>query len=286
MPDGGGDVRVVDAHVHVWDPAALSYPWLEGDPLGSAHLPPEIDGASGGVDGWVFVEADASAAPEVEADWVASLEWPGLLGIVADAELDASALPARLDALRARPLVRGVRHLLQGLDDERLADPRLAEGLRRVAHEGLVFDACVRWTQLEALRRLVATAGVEGAPLVLDHLGKPPVGAGLGSQAGRDWLERMRALARVDGLAVKLSGLRAEAPSAGVLRTEAPGFLAAAIDLFGPDRCLFGTDWPVSVGGDVTSEEWIGLVREAAGDGWPAVASGTATRVYGLDPVR
>ncbi len=275
-------LRVVDAHAHAWDPAAIQIDWVAGTALDGPRMPADLDDADGDIAAWVFVEADVRASGEDEVEWVSRLPWPGLVGIVADVDLADPDLPSTLARLRTRSLVCGVRHLLQGEDltDERIGE--LGRGLNAVAAAGLTFDVCVRWEQLDAAAALVSAAS--GLDFVIDHLGKPPVDAGIDSPDGVAWLAAMTRLSRLPGGAVKLSGLRAEAASRDSLMAHGPGFVAAGVALFGAERCLFGTDWPVSVGADtdVTASEWLALVRDAAGSRWPVVAAEAASRVYRL----
>lgn len=273
---------VIDSHAHVWDPAALPIDWVAGTPYEGRHPPSQLDDAGGAVDAWVFVEADVRAAPEAEVAWVESLDWPGLIGIVARADLAADGLAASLDRLARHPRVSGVRHLLQSesLDDARVA--ALAPGLRAAARAGLAFDACATWDQLLATESLLREA--PGLTWVLDHLGKPPVDEGLHSPAGAQWHEGIRRLSRLDGGTVKLSGLRAEASGQRAFDAHARDFLLAAVEAFGAERCLYGSDWPVSTGPDIgyDASSWLALVRDCAGDGWDEASSAAARRVYRL----
>ncbi|MEV4976250.1 amidohydrolase family protein [Streptomyces scopuliridis] len=284
MPVTPTATELIDAHVHVWDPDRVRYDWLAGTALNRPRLPGDIDDADGAVSRWVFVEADAAPAAALdEARWVAGLDWPGLAAMVVAADLEAPDADERIGRAAGLPLVRGVRHLLQSLPPERLAAPALAKGLAEVARAGLVFDACVRWTQLDALDRLLSDT-FDGT-VVLDHLGKPPVDAGLRSDAGQAWLAALRRLARHERLVVKLSGLPDEASDAATLRQNGPDLLRAALDVFGAERCMVAGDWPVSTGADgrTTAREWFDLVRDVVGvRDWPRVAAGTARAVYGI----
>ncbi|MBD7957712.1 amidohydrolase family protein [Microbacterium sp. Sa4CUA7] len=270
-------VAVIDAHVHIWDPAVLPVPWVEGSPLAGPRLPRDLDGDDR-ISARVFVEADMAATPLAEVDWATSLGWDGLIGIVADVDLTAGTLPSDLAELRLRPLVRGVRDLLQNRTDAAIA--ACAPGLGLLGD--VTFDACVTWQQLPAVAAL-ATVAPETA-IVLDHCGKPPVTDGLDSAAGKRWLRGIRSVAACDNVTVKLSGLRAEAADAASFTAHAPAFLEATLEAFGTERAMFGSDWPVSTGADagVSTAQWIDLVRVAAGTGWPQVAAGTASRVYRL----
>jgi L-fuconolactonase len=231
--------KLIDSHVHVWDPAVNDYDWLSGE-LSRAYLPEEYHDAAPETTGVIFVQADAVDGV-AEAEWVSRLEWPQLLGIVAHAPLEVGApVAAHLDRLDQLGGVVGIRRLLQ---DEPLAffdDPGLLVGLRLLAERGMPFDACVRHTQLPALTAVLRR--VPDLPVVLDHLGKPPVATG----DDGTWARELRALAELPNVRVKLSGLAPEASPAQEFRGQATGWLLAGLDAFGPERCMVGSDWPVS----------------------------------------
>ncbi|WP_203137053.1 amidohydrolase family protein [Microbacterium sp. JZ31] len=278
-----GPAGLLDAHVHVWRPSALPYPWLRSVPtLARDFAPADLDDAGGAIREWVFVEADADLDAALdEVAWVSSLDWPGLRAIVAHADLTSPQLAEHLATLSRFPLVRGVRHSLQDAPPDVLASRAFARGLRTVGEAGLTFDACVRSPQLEALAE--ATAQAPGTPIVLDHLGKPPVGPGPDSGEGRRWHRAVVRLSAQRNVSVKLSGLAAEAPSAPALAAHGPAFLRAALELFGPSRAMFGGDWPVSgmPGAGVPVETALAMLREVV----PAhdrhdVFGGTARRFY------
>lgn len=287
---------LVDAHVHVWNPALLRYPWLDGVPvLNRAFSPAEIDRADGATSRHVFVQAGCRADQALdEVHWVLGMAdaWPELAAIVADADLRAgSALPSHLDALvalNARGGVRiaGVRHLLQDEPDDLLTDQdagaALVQGLRAVSERGLTFDVCVRHHQLHTVVELLEQ--VPELPVVLDHLGKPPVDAGIESSGGRTWADAITRLARLPLATVKLSGLAAEASGTAALDAHADGFLVHVLLAFGPERCMIGSDWPVSahMGAGGTFASWRSRVRGVTAEGMASIEHGTATRFYGL----
>jgi L-fuconolactonase len=273
---------LIDAHVHVWDPTRHEYPWLVGADLHRRMLPADVDRAGGGTTGMVFVQAGAARRDALdEARWVAAGEWPELVAIVADANLrDApAALASHLDALAAVPRVAGVRDLLQ--DDPVESFEAVLDGLLAVGERGLSFDACVRHPQLHSLAALLERA--PGLVVVLDHLGKPPVDAGIDSPEGRRWSSALDRLAERPGTFVKLSGMTAESSDPEAFDRNADAFLAHALSAFGPERTMIGSDWPVSsafgIGGAFV--DWIARVRRAVGEpDWPEIAEGTARRVY------
>jgi len=275
-------VTLVDAHVHVWDPRVGSYAWLEGSVVNRPMLPAEYSRGGGQSTGAIFVQAaDDGADPIAEARWVSGLHWPELVGIVAGADLGRSSADviAQLDGLVAIGKVVGVRHLLQDTAPERFS--AIAEGLRIVAARGLTFDACVRHGQVRAL-----TALLESAPeltVVLDHLGKPPVDEGIGSMAGTAWASALADLAARPQTYVKLSGLTAESQDSAAFTRHVDAFLEHALNVFGPERAMIASDWPVStsfgVGGSFA--EWVARVRRIVPDtAWPAVSAQTALRAY------
>ncbi|MEZ3159560.1 amidohydrolase family protein [Microbacterium sp. BWT-B31] len=281
---------LVDAHVHVWDPRVLDYGWVRTiAALDRPSLPGEIDDADGAVSRMVFVQAGAAPTQSLdEARWAteSAPHWPQLAGIVAAADLRSDALGAHLDALAALPRVVGVRHILQAEPVERFADASLRRGLEQIRERGLTFDACVVHPQLDALADLLES--VPGLPVVLDHLGKPPVDDGIDSPAGRAWTRAIDRIAGRGETSVKLSGLGAEASAPDRLADNGDAFLAYAFARFGASRAMIGSDWPVSarLGAATTTRGWVGQVARATGATdaeWREVSAGSAARFYGLD---
>ena len=273
---------LIDAHVHVWDPSRLEYPWLVGTGLHRRMLPADVDRAGGSVTGMVFVQAGAARRHALdEARWADGCDWPELIAIVADADLRAApaAVSSHLDELSALPRVVGVRDLLQ--DDAVETFDGLLDGLLALRERGLSFDACVRHPQLTALASLLERA--PGLVVILDHLGKPPVDAGIDSPEGRRWSSALDRLAERPGTFVKLSGMTAESSDPEAFDRNTDAFLAHALSAFGPERSMIGSDWPVSttfgIGGAFV--DWITRVRRLVGErDWPEVAAGTARRAY------
>ena len=253
---------IIDSHLHVWDPTRADYPWLDHEEaLNAPFLPPDV--RSERVDGFIFVQADAADGAE-EAEWVQGLEWPALLGIVAHANVDLpEMLEGDLERLAALPSFVGVRRLLQDEAPHSPAWAGVREGLELLGARSLPFDACVRHGQLPELIGLVESA-LE-VTVVIDHLGKPPVASGLDSPDGARWHTHMQELATAPRVFAKLSGL---APEADPLRPLAPQvipFMAAAAEVFGPDRLLFGSDFPVSgaTAHRLGYDEWVATVEHA-----------------------
>ena len=282
--DDGGlapePMKVVDAHVHLWDPGRLRYIWLDGTELDRLIDASTLLAASGTVTDFVVVQADcADHQGLAEVGWFVeqSAQLPGLRGIVAFAPLEQGA-EARdyLGALRAIPSVVGVRRLIQ---DERpgfAVAERFLDGVAALGDFELTFDVCVRSSQLDEVIELVRrTPDVQ---FVLDHVGKPRIG-----EDPSRWRLQIAELAARRNIVCKLSGLMTEIVS-GPMGVEAvEPFLAHALAEFGPDRCLFGSDWPVMTTA-ATYSEWLDIVISLVPgeEERRAVLAGTAERVYNL----
>lgn len=271
---------LIDSHVHVWDPAVGDYPWLAGE-LDRPYLPDEYRAGAPATTGVIFVEANARDNV-AEPEWVSRLDWPELLGIVAQAPLEVGAGVAPLLArLQAVDKVVGIRRQLQDEPLSFLEHPGLLAGLRVLATTGLPFDACVVHGQLPALTRLLSQ--VPDLPVVLDHLAKPPVADG----DDGTWARDLRALAALPQVRVKLSGIAPEGSPHRPVREQARSWLLTAWEAFGPERCMLGSDWPVSAISPPREApgEWLEHVVDdvgASGSDRAWLTWRTATRFYGI----
>ncbi len=238
---------IVDAHHHLWMLDQPGLGWLDDPTLAPIRrdVPAtEADTVLGAasIDASVVVEARASfeetltllaIAEQHRARPAAVVGWLDLTGDVA----------AQLDAVRSAPGGRrlvGVRHQVQSEPDPAwLARADVLAGLRTLAEAGLAYDLVVRPDQLAACRDAAAT--VPALTFVLDHLGKPPIARG----ALHPWADDLRALARCPNVVAKVSGLVTEATWSTWEPADLAPYVDVAIDAFGPDRLLFGSDWPV-----------------------------------------
>ena len=146
----------------------------------------------------------------------------------------------RLDRLQELGKVVGIRRQLQDDPIAFFDHPGLLEGLRMLPARGLPYDACIVHEQLPALTELLSK--VPDLPVVLDHLGKPPVAAG----DDGTWARNLAELAALPQVRMKLSGIAPEGSADRPVREQARSWLLTALDLFGPERCMIGSDWPVS----------------------------------------
>ncbi len=262
---------LVDSHVHFWDRQLFHYAWLQGESptLQRDFLPDDLVPALASLDGarpagLVFVQADCrSDQGAEEVAWVHRLAASGadVLAVVAHAPLhQGRACDAVLDELVATaPLVSGIRRLLQDEPPGFLIEPSLVSGIQLLARHGLTMDLCVRQHQLEEAADLVDRC--PDVLFVLDHLGKPRITTG--DHAA--WAASLTRLAARPNVRCKLSGLMSEAPPHRRTSSALRPWLEHALAVFGPDRCMFGSDWPVLTG-VADYRQWYETVLDALGE--------------------
>ncbi|WP_034590478.1 amidohydrolase family protein [Hamadaea tsunoensis] len=273
---------MIDAHHHLW---TSSYAWLQDPGLAAirrdyttADLLSTLDGA--GVERTVLVEAARCDDGETTEFLALAARTPRIAGVVGWADPADPGLAGKLAAHRAGPggdKLVGIRAQAQGFGDGYLTDPAVVRGIATVADAGLAFDLVIRAAQLPSAAALARA--LPGARLVLDHLGKPPIAAG-GFDA---WRRDLDALAAYPGVTAKFSGLVTEADPAGWALDDLRPYASAALELFGPDRLIWGSDWPVVdlAGG---YRRWLAAALDLIPeDLHAAVFGGTAVRTYGLD---
>jgi L-fuconolactonase len=270
---------MIDAHVHFWDPAANPYPWLASVPvLNRAFLPSDLDPNRWGIDGIIVVEAGCQDG-RAELDWLdrCARQWPVVVGVVAHVPLEHSCDVATLAAVAEHRLTVGVRRNVQDEAPGFLLADAMVAGVRRLAGHGLPFDACIRSHQLAELTQLVQRC--PEVTFVLDHLGKPDIR----ERRREPWFGDLAALARLPNVVAKLSGLTTEADHERWQPSDVAPYLTHAIDVFGPERCLFGSDWPVATLA-TTYQRWVDLIADTTSDltGTErfAIQDGTSARIY------
>jgi predicted TIM-barrel fold metal-dependent hydrolase len=276
-------IALLDAHLHFWDPAARHHGWLAvTPPLRRRFGPEDLDTGAYELTGAVFVQADCRDTEALdEVRWVMDLarDHPLIRGIVAYAPVHRGRLAwDDLAAVAASPLVVGVRWLLQGRPREEITGKALICGLRLLAEWDLTFDLCATHDQLTAVASLV-----EACPqttFVLDHLGKPPVAEGRLDP----WRGDLARIASLPNVACKLSGLATEA-APGWTADDVRPYLEHALEVFGPQRCMIASDWPVATLA-ATAGQWfdvvLGIIAHLPAQQRAAVLSGTAAATYGL----
>jgi L-fuconolactonase len=277
----------VDAHHHVWDLAVRDQDWITGPELRPlrrtftvADLEPEARAA--GVDRTVLVQT-VTVAEETPEFLALAEEHDLVAGVVGWTDLtspDVADALARMRELPGGPYLRGIRHQVQGEPDPRwLLRADVGRGLAAVAAAGLVYDLVVLPQQLPAC--VEAAASLPELTFVLDHLGKPPIASGL----LEPWASDIRALAALPNTVCKLSGMVTEADWKEWSPADLRPYVDTVFDAFGPDRLMFGSDWPVCTLAATYAEvtHTAGALTLDLGDEERArIFGGTAARVYRL----
>jgi L-fuconolactonase len=270
----------IDAHHHFWTLARGDYGWLTSElapiyrDFGAPDLVPHLPAA--GIEGTILVQA---APTEAETMFLLDIADNTELvrGVVGWTDFDAADGVSRIEALAMRKLLVGLRPMVQDIaDDDWLLGPALTPLLTAMARCGLVFDALVLPRHLPRLLRVVDRH--PGLTFVLDHCGKPRLATGEIAV----WQRDVALLAERPNIVCKLSGLVTEA---------APDWQVAdlhrAVDhvvkCFGPQRLLWGSDWPVvNLAGGY--ERWFAatetLLADLSSDEKAAIFGGNAARIY------
>jgi len=254
------DFELVDAHQHFWDARANYHPWLRDDPpipfrygdyaaLKRRYLPPEYlaDAAPYRIARTVYIETEWDPSdPQGEMAYVDTMRRQfGLPSVaIAQAWLDRAEHASVLETHAARPFVRGIRHKPRANPKPGdnapggMAEPVWRQGYAALGKLGLHFELQTPWWHLHEAAKLAAD--FPHIRIILNHTGLPADRSIEGIAA---WKRAMRALAACPNVAVKISGLG----QAGVPWTATANrdIVLAAIDIFGPARAMFASNFPV-----------------------------------------
>jgi L-fuconolactonase len=284
-PPSGG---VVDAHHHLWVRSRHAQDWI--DPHTMAAIDADFEPAdlaehaeAAGVTRTVVVQSIASVPETVDLlRTAADTELIG--GVVGWVDLTTPDVADRLDELKAGyggDRLVGIRHLVQSEVDPYFLDRAdVRRGIAAVGAAGAVFDLVVRDHQLPSAVRLARD--LPEVSFVLDHLGKPRLERG----ELQDWASALTELAQLPNTAAKLSGLATEADWSAWTPADLRPAVSHALEVFGADRLMFGSDWPVCLLA-TSYGRWIevlsGLLDECADHETAMIWEHTARRVYGSD---
>lgn len=282
---------MIDAHVHLWRLGERQQPWIDPVSMAVIHrdhewqeLERELDGV--GVDQVILVQV-INDAGETDDFLRLAVEVDRVAGVVGWADLLDPGVGDALDALSATGPLVGVRHQAQAEADPGawLAAFGAGAGPGSLADRGLACDLMLRPVQLED-----CVAVVERWPdvrWVLDHAGKPPIAGGWGSPEARAWAALVSALGPLPQLTVKLSGLTTMADLDRWTAPDLTPWVDHLLEVVGPERLMFGSDWPVSRRAGEYGRT-VGAVRDVLArlspDEQDRILRGTATEVYRITP--
>jgi L-fuconolactonase len=254
----------IDAHQHFWNYSESEYPWI---PAGSAlhrdWLPSDLEGLQSplGLDGSVAVQARQSLE---ETRWLLALadRFPRVLGTVGWVDLRSAQLDLQLDEFLSHQRFVGVRHVVQDEADGFLVRDEVLSGLRRLAERDVCYDVLVFARQLPDVLRMMDA--VEGLRMVVDHGAKPDIRGG----GFMEWRRLLSEVAARPGVFCKLSGLVTEADWKGWSVSGLQPYMEAIFELFGPERVMWGSDWPVCLHA-ASYSAWWEVAREFVRDRFP-----------------
>jgi L-fuconolactonase len=235
----------IDSHQHFWQLSQpFDYQWLNGPrmkPIRRDFLPEDLEPLirAAGVDRTVFVQTQHNVA---ENRWALELadRHPFIVGVVGWIDLASPQCEAQLLEFREHPKFVGVRHITQDEpDDNFIVRPDVIRGLKVLEKHGVPFDLLFYVKHLK--HAVTLGEALPNLPMVIDHLAKPRIK----DQALDDWLENFRSAARFPQIYCKLSGMVTEADWEHWRPADLKPYVETALDAFGPERCMFGSDWPV-----------------------------------------
>lgn len=291
---------IIDAHHHLWR-IDQGYAWLNEpglEPIRRTFSPAELRAelVAGGVDRTVLVEGGRCDVDEARLLLGYVAEIPEIAGVVAWADPCAPDLDDILLGYRALPggeRLAGIREQIQGIDDPGYFErDDLRRGLSTIGAKGLAFDLVIRSDQIAPAARLAKD--LPEVRFVLDHLGKPAIREG----RFESWAADLALLAECPNVTAKVSGLTTEAAWDSWTVDDLRPYVEEALRRFGPDRLMFGSDWPVSTlaaaGGNTLAPRTGNAAPSAYGkwlsvldlllpaDAREQVLGGTAARTYHL----
>lgn len=248
----------LDAHQHFWEYNVAEYGWIgeEMKTIRQSFLPENLEPllVQSGLDGCIAVQARQSLT---ETEWLLQLadRHECIKGVVGWVDLCSDEVRNQLELFASKPYLKGVRHVIQ---DEPDLDYVLREDFQRgislLKEYDLAYDLLVSKEQLPYAVELVKTFPEQR--FVLDHLAKPDIKSGIISP----WKEALESLAAQPNACCKLSGMVTEADWANWTPKDFTAYLNIAIEAFGAERLMFGSDWPVS-NVSATYSEVYGLIN-------------------------
>ena len=234
---------IIDSHQHFWQVGRFPYPWLtkELGILYRDYLPSELEPVlrRNNVAKTVLVQASNSID---ETRWLLKLAEDNefIAGVVGWVDLMDSQIDLQLKHLIKHPKFKGIRHLVESEPaDDWSVQPQVLRGLNHLAPYNVTYDLLVHTRHLRYLPELIESC--PGLSLVIDHMAKPPIARG----EIDEWAKQLKTLARYANVHCKLSGLVTEANHNSWKLSELQPYVERAVEFFGPDRLMFGSDHPV-----------------------------------------
>lgn len=275
---------MIDAHQHFWQVGRFEYPWMKSDNtvLYRDYLPAQLAPVlrENGIEKTVLVQASNSVA---ESRWLLQLadENSFVAGVVGWVDLISLETASQLEELTTHPKFKGVRHLVESEErDDWLVQAPVLSALKELSRHNLSFDLLVHTRHLK-YARIVADQN-PGLALVIDHLAKPPIARG----EFDEWAREMQPLAEFSNVYCKLSGLVTEADWTTWTSDDLRPYVNYALELFGIDRIMFGSDYPVCLLAatyERVLESLQELLKDLGASDREKIFGGNAARFYRLN---
>jgi Predicted metal-dependent hydrolase of the TIM-barrel fold len=237
------NATIIDSHQHFWQVGRFDYPWMSAEvaTLYRDFLPEALEPLLNdcGVRRTVLVQASNSLE---ETRWLLELadRHRFIAGVVGWVDLTSPQVEEQIVAFTTHPKFKGVRHLVESEPaDGWLARPSVLGGLKVLAAHGVAYDLLVHTRHLKYV--LTVAEHCPDLRLVVDHMAKPPIASG----EIKEWARELKAVAQIPGIHCKLSGLVTEADHAAWKTADLIPYAECALDWFGAERMMIGSDWPV-----------------------------------------
>ncbi len=233
----------IDAHQHFWQYDPARHGWINESMtmIQRDFMPADLEPllAANGVDGCVVVQVDQTDA-ETEFQLANANRNDFVKGVVGWVDLKSPEIEEKLVQLYGQPKLKGFRHILQGeANDAFMLDPSFKNGISKLAKYGFTYDILIFPRHLKNAALLIAQFPDQA--FVIDHLAKPYISDG----RIEEWKADLAAVAKYPNVNCKISGMVTEADWTGWKKADFRPYLDAAVEAFGSNRLMFGSDWPV-----------------------------------------
>jgi predicted TIM-barrel fold metal-dependent hydrolase len=281
-------IPIIDTHQHLWDLDRFRLPWIKKDsPLQRNFLPSDYRKATEGlgIRRTIYMEVDVDPAQQqAEADYVQGICREGktpMVAAVVSGRPASDGFEKYVRPLAASKSIKGLRQVLhgEGTPAGYCLQKEFVRGIRLLGDLGLRFDLCMRPGELLDGARLVDAC--PGTSFILDHCGNANVQA----RDQSSWRRGLAEVARRKNVVCKVSGIVASARPGQWTADDLAPFVNHTLDVFGPDRVVFGGDWPVCTLA-ATYRQWLealqAIVRERREEERRKLFHDNAVRVYEL----
>ena len=274
---------IIDSHHHFWKYDPVEYDWIDDsmNKIREDFLPDDLQLTiqEANVDGVISIQARQSLE---ETDWLIGLANQNnfIKGVVGWLPLIQKDIGGYLEKYSEEKLLKGVRHVIQGEPDPEFMHRKdFNHGITLLKKHSLVYDILIVERQLSNTIRFVDHHPYQ--VFILDHIAKPLIG----SNELSPWKENIRELARRENVNCKISGMVTEADYQKWTTSQLLPYFEVILEAFGPDRLLFGSDWPVCLVA-TSYKNWMKLVQKnitsLSETEQLKIMGGNATRLYKL----